>query len=103
MTDYIERQAVLDVVCDLPTWYGDAGCLPFGDPQPPMEALMYPEDVISAINNLPSADVVVVVRCKDCKHREAETGLCEGRGWPMQLVPDDGFCDKGERGEENGT
>ena len=37
-----------------------------------------------------------IVRCKDCKHREEENGFCEGRGWPMQLVPDDGFCEKGE-------
>lgn len=36
-----------------------------------------------------------LVRCKDCKHRDVENGLCKGRGWPMQLVPDDGFCDKG--------
>lgn len=44
-------------------------------------------------------DAVPVVRCKDCKHRDAEDGFCKGRGWPMQLVPDDGFCDKGERSE----
>lgn len=43
------------------------------------------------------ADLVEVVRCKDCKHRDVEDGFCEGRGWPMQLVPDDGFCDKGKR------
>ena len=41
-----------------------------------------------------------IIRCKDCKHRDVEDGFCEGRGWPMQLVPDDGFCDKGERSEE---
>ena len=41
-----------------------------------------------------------LTECKDCKHRDAETFFCEGRGWPMQLVPDDGFCDKGERREE---
>lgn len=41
-----------------------------------------------------------LIRCKDCKHRNAEDGFCEGRGWPMQLVPDDGFCDKGERSED---
>ena len=40
-----------------------------------------------------------IIRCKDCKHRDAETMFCKGRGWPMQLVPDDGFCDKGERSE----
>ena len=38
-----------------------------------------------------------IVRCKECKYRDAETGFCEGRGWPMQLVPDGGFCDKAER------
>ena len=48
-----------------------------------------------------TADVVKVVRCMECKHRDTETGFCEGRGWPMQLVPDDGFCDKGKRIEEN--
>lgn len=68
MADYIDRQAATNAVCNLPTWYGDEGCLPFGEPQPPMEALMYPEDVVSAINNLPSADVKLVVHGKwhDC-------------------------------------
>lgn len=51
------------------------------------------------IQSLPPAEPEIV-RCKDCKHRDAETAFCEGRGWPMQLVPDDGFCDKGERSEE---
>lgn len=38
-----------------------------------------------------------LIRCKDCKHRDMEKGFCEGRGWPMQLVPDNGFCDKAEK------
>ena len=41
-------------------------------------------------------DLVPVVRCKDCKFRENDD-FCTGRGFPYQLVPDDGFCDKGER------
>lgn len=49
---------------------------------------------------IPSGPHTEIVRCKDCKHREAENGFCEGRGWPMQLVPDDGFCDKGERSSQ---
>lgn len=52
-----------------------------------------------ALSRVPSAQSEII-RCKDCKHRDAEEGFCEGRGWPMQLVPDYGFCDKGER--ENG-
>ena len=48
------------------------------------------------VDSIPSAQPEII-RCKDCKHREVENGFCEGRGWPMQLVPDDGFCDKRER------
>ena len=58
------------------------------------------KDVWRELENAPTIDAVPVVRCKDCKHRDTENGLCEGRGWPMQLVPDDGYCDKGERSEE---
>ncbi len=52
------------------------------------------------INLQPTVEAVDVVRCQDCRHRDAETGFCEGRGWPMQLVPDAGFCDKAERRED---
>ena len=58
------------------------------------------EAMITILEELPSAQQEIV-RCKDCKHRDAETGFCEGRGWPMQLVPYDGFCDKGERREDD--
>lgn len=52
--------------------------------------------ILDVIGSMPPAQPEIV-RCEDCKHREAETGFCKGRGWPMQLVSDDGFCDKGER------
>lgn len=58
------------------------------------------EEIFAAIQAAPAADVQEVVRCNDCKYRDAEKGFCEGRGWPMQLVPDDGFCDKGKRRDE---
>ena len=48
--------------------------------------------ICEEVDDTPAADVVEVIRCKDCKHRDAEKGFCEGRGWPMQLVPDDGFA-----------
>ena len=51
---------------------------------------------IGYLMRLPAAEPEII-RCKDCKHRDVEKGFCEGRGWPMQLVPGDGFCDKGER------
>ncbi len=48
------------------------------------------------LEQLPTADVVEVVRCKYCKWR-FENKICYGREWPIQKVPDDGFCDKGEK------
>lgn len=51
------------------------------------------EDILSIV---PTVDAVPVVRCRDCEHKDRESGFCHGRGWPMQLVPDDGFCDKGK-------
>ena len=48
------------------------------------------------IQGMPNVDAVPVVRCRDCEHKDRESGFCHGRGWPMQLVPDDGFCDKGK-------
>ena len=53
---------------------------------------------MQVLTELHAADVVQVVRCKDCKYRESDD-FCTGRGFPYQLVPDDGFCDKGEREE----
>ena len=49
-----------------------------------------------ALGRVETVDAVPVVRCRDCEHKDRESGLCHGRGWPMQLVPDDGFCDKGK-------
>ena len=63
----------------------------------------YDDYAVDIVDDAPTVDAVEVVRCKDCKHRDAETGFCEGRGFPMQLVPDDGFCDKGERREDERT
>lgn len=54
------------------------------------------------LENEPAADVVPVVRCKDCKHMEFQ-GECEGRYckvWGFfNSAGDDGFCNYGERKE----
>ena len=56
------------------------------------------KEAVQILSDIPAADVVPVVRCKDCKFRENDD-FCTGRGFPCQLVPDDGFCDKGGRKE----
>ena len=53
------------------------------------------------IKETPTADVVEVVRCKDCQHLEIDKGLREGRmclmrggaGW----CHDNDFCSYGEK------
>ena len=55
-------------------------------------------EIFALVEAVPAADVVEVVRCKDCKYRD-DDDFCTGRGYPNVLVPDDGFCDKGERRE----
>ena len=69
------------------------------------------------IDDIPSADVVEVVRCKDCKHRPIDTqeegngfdyefpeeygcpGYCDD-GYYSQRFKDDFYCAWGERAEE---
>ena len=51
------------------------------------------------LNELEASAEPEIIRCKDCKYRDADD-FCTGRGYPNVLVPDDGFCDKGERRDE---
>ena len=99
MDDLISRQAAIDALAKaMPKLTTPDGCGPFDhEINIACEAFF---DCMSIIDELQPAAQPEVIRCKDCKHREVENGFCEGRGWPMQLVPDDGFCDKGERRNE---
>lgn len=57
--------------------------------------------IASEIADIPTADVVPVVRCMDCKHLVA--GNVNGKGIPtcrvsgMEVAPDE-FCSRGEKG-----
>ena len=60
--------------------------------------------VLADIKSLPSADVVEVVRCKDCKFRKIEFGwngkrykMCANTDYPTD---DDAYCSYGERRED---
>ena len=52
-------------------------------------------DVRQAIAQTPTADVVEVVRCKDCKNYNGHR-YCH---YYMETVLDDDFCSYGERGD----
>ena len=51
------------------------------------------EKARQAIKDCPSADVVEVVRCKDCKHYAGDGMYCA----EDRIVHDDDYCSYGER------
>ena len=59
------------------------------------------------LRKVPAADVVAVVRCRDCKHHQREQDPCHGRTehYCKKLsaeVYKDFFCSYGERRGEDG-
>ena len=90
VTDYISREAAEQVICEAcerpgcPALWGDV-C-----------------DSIDRLNTIPAADVVEVVLCKDCRHRDPEDNKCDcgqlERAGCVFPVRDDYFCAHGEKG-----
>ena len=86
MTEYIERDALLDDISAAVKHRG------MGE--------IIGQTLMRYVKRQPAADVVPVVRCKDCKHsRETADGrglFCSvwGRGW--HWVQPDGFCNYGK-------
>lgn len=63
------------------------------------------DDMINAVEDYPAADVMPVVRCRDCKHRDPEDKKCDCGGLEhahMFPVADDWFCADGERKDGDG-
>ena len=57
--------------------------------------------IIQAISRTPTADVVEVVLCRDCKHKEREQpGMVYCPMMVGSWVADDHFCAWGERSED---
>lgn len=56
---------------------------------------------MSKIDSAPAADVVEVVRCKDCKHLMFSDMYGECSQAHMGIVRPDDFCSYGEREEKN--
>lgn len=88
---YIEREAAK---CELLSW---AVCM--NHP----EYLMR-DDALHVIDSIPAADVVEVVRCKDCKYwQDNNDGYPHQEcRWGNYETPDpDDYCSYGERSKEN--
>ena len=89
-TDYISREAALKVCCGI--------CTPSLCSTDCYE--------VQAIRNIPAADVVEVVRCRECIHYGSATKECGLYAWgDMGLLnpkPDE-YCSRGTRRTESET
>lgn len=59
-------------------------------------------EIFALVEAVPAADVVEVVRCKDCEYLDyvdEHEKWCMGRGYPATMVKDDGYCEIGKRKE----
>jgi hypothetical protein len=99
MAEYIEREAVIDKIDDT-TWYHiscqknlveGAAC--------EADALYKATDIYNVIKSAPIADVVEVVRCKDCKYWQDNNDRYPHQEcrWGNYETPDpDDYCSYGE-------
>ena len=97
MKTYIERAAVHDLVKSLPKYHM------FSYDRTEGMIGISPDDVDFGVDKIPAADVVSVVRCRECVHNHPEfvgnkTKWCEL--CRTTINPDD-FCSRGQRKEKN--
>ena len=81
MSDYIRREDAVDLINKISNLDAKAK-----------------GGICVSLANLKKADVVPVVRCKDCKLCDCNTWWCD-RGYIATKVKPDDFCSYGERKE----
>lgn len=101
MAEYIEREAAIAIIEEkqkelCPVGRYGRGYV-YGSDREKYDAW---DEIIDALENIPSADVAPVTRCKDCKYAYINSfavssgeALCTLSGKPMQQ---DDFCSYGE-------
>lgn len=66
-----------------------------------MDRFFHAMDVADMVKNFPAADVVEVVRCKDCKHNPNDAWFgCPAAHLSERQRPEDAWCWKGDRKKE---
>jgi len=97
MDDYISRQAAVEAI-EKTDWYhiNKNGELVSGANSQEHEPLYKASEIYVALEEVPSADDVEVVRCRDCIRYDTHDKRC--RYWNHGVGVDlNGFCSKGER------
>lgn len=105
---YIERETFRDRMESV-DWYhvNDNGVLIHGATSE-MESYLPTKEVYRVIDEAPTADVVEVVRCKDCEYYKPQNKVPRWNGTSLFCTrtavlsfPPDGFCSFGKRRESS--
>lgn len=102
MAEYIEREALREAFIKHFEAFYDDGKLVFSDHICTAEDC---EDILKMVAELPTVDVVPVVRCKDCKYADPFAGSCictkSGTPWFNDefniCMEANDYCSYGER------
>lgn len=97
MSRYIDADKLHDEIYELTKFKRDPVT---GDAV--MRLSMKISEVLRQIDEQPSADVVEVVRCKDCRYRQPVDNCMYGECiFAASMVADDDYCSNGERKEQD--
>lgn len=105
MAEYIEREKLLKDISDTVVF-----TVRKGTPLPTTE-MRGANKVIDRIKSAPTADVVKVVRCRNCKHKVdalgitmcSRTAVKKGNGWfGLTAKEENHYCSYGELKEREG-
>lgn len=96
MSDYIRREDAINCI-ERMTWYHVNGRGQLVDGATSDTGLYKVKDVYKGLYDIPSADVVQVVRCDDCKYYGSRR-WCELHS---SVFDDNAFCSYGERREQS--
>ena len=102
MSEYIKRT---DAICAIKK-YQTANCPEYKRDWVTRLTISVSSDIEKDIIEIPAADVVPVVRCKDCKHWNKDALACDTLPWVnssehANWYAED-FCSYGERRADNG-
>ena len=93
MAEYIEREALIAHIKDLPTWWADAGGV-YGRSMKYPEGMFDCEDIISSVENAPPADVKPVVHGRWIYKGDSDMWVCSRCGRSVNADPEgiDLYC-----------
>lgn len=99
MTDYIKREDAIKWATDFIEGVEEEDDICIVDPGGWESVHDYCEEAITCM--IPSADVVEVVRCKDCMHYEEDLEeCCHPKSVFLSGIEASGFCHYGERKDD---